>query len=106
MIIVLLDKVYLYVKDPNEAKYLYLIKTFEKHGIENLKNLKAFIEYLNNMQHVYKNIEEYNPGKKCNVLKVFDDMTADMISNKNLNQIVFELFIIGTKLSISTAFIL
>ena len=44
---------------------------------------KAFIEYLNDMQDVYKNIEEYNPGKKRKVLIVFDDMIADMYGNNN-----------------------
>ena len=34
------------------------------------------------MQDVYKNIEEYNPGKKYKVLIVFDDMIADTINNK------------------------
>ena len=34
------------------------------------------------MQAVYKNIEEYNLGKKCKVIIVFDDMIAGMISNK------------------------
>ena len=50
------------------------------------------------MQVVYKNIEEYNPGKKGKVLIVFDDMIADMINNKKLNSIVTELFIRGRKL--------
>ena len=35
------------------------------------------------MQDVYKNIEEYNLGKKRKVLKVFEYMIADMINNKN-----------------------
>ena len=47
------------------------------------------------MQDVYKNINEYNPGKKCKILIVFDDMIADIINNKNLNSIVTELFIRG-----------
>ena len=34
------------------------------------------------MHDVYKNIEEHNPSRKCNVLIVFDDMIADMICNK------------------------
>ena len=34
------------------------------------------------MQAVYKNIEDYNPGKKRKTLIVFDDMIADMINNK------------------------
>ena len=57
------------------------------------------------MQDVYKNIEEYNLGKKRKVLIVFDDMIADMISNKKLNPIVTELFIRGGKLNISVVFI-
>ena len=57
------------------------------------------------MEDVYKNIEECNPGTKCYVLTVFDDMIADMISNKNLDQIVIELYIRGRRLNIFTAFI-
>ena len=43
--------------------------------------LKSHIDM--NTQDVYENIEEYNLGKKTKVLIVFDDMVADMISNKN-----------------------
>ena len=35
------------------------------------------------MQYFYKNIEEYNPDRECNVLIVFDDVIADTSSNKN-----------------------
>ena len=41
----------------------------------------------------YKNIEEYNSNKKGKILIVFDDMIADMLSNKKLNPIVTELVI-------------
>ena len=51
-----------------------------------------------------KNIEEYNPNKKRKILIVFDDMIADMLSNKKLNPIVTELFIRGRKLNISLVF--
>ena len=54
------------------------------------------------MDDIYKNIEEYNPNK---ILIVFDDMVADMLSNKKLNLIVTELFIRGRKLNISLVFI-
>ena len=54
---------------------------------------KAFIEYSNDMKNIYKNIEEYNLNKKRKILIVFDDMIADMLSNKKLNPIVTELFI-------------
>ena len=57
------------------------------------------------MQDVYKNIEECNPRKKRKKLIVFNDMIADLISNKKLNSIVSELFIRGRKLSISLVFI-
>ena len=40
------------------------------------------------MQDVYKNIEDYNPGKKYKVLIVLDDMIADMINNKNYSIIL------------------
>ena len=64
------------------------------------------MEYSNDMQDVYKNIEHYNPGKERRVLIVFDDMIADMINNKKLNPIVTELFIRGKeKLNISIVFI-
>ena len=53
------------------------------------------------MDDIYKNIEEYNPNKKRKILIVFDDMIADMLSNKKLNAVVTELFIRGKKLSIS-----
>ena len=55
------------------------------------------------MQDVYKNIEEYNRSKKCYVLIIFDDMIADMISNKKLSPIVIKLFITGRKINISLA---
>ena len=40
------------------------------------------------MQGVFTNIDEYNLGKKRKVLIVFDDVIANMISNKKLNSIV------------------
>ena len=63
------------------------------------------MEYSNDMQDVYKNIEDYNPIKKRKILIVFDDMIADMINNNKLNPIVTELFIRGRKFKISIAFI-
>ena len=57
------------------------------------------------MGNFYKNIEEYNPNKKCKILIVFDDMIADMLNNKKRNLVVTELFIRGRKLNISLVFI-
>ena len=61
------------------------------------KQTKVFIEYSNDMDDIYKNIEEYNPNKKVKILTALDDMIADMVSNKKLNPIVSEIFIKGTK---------
>ena len=74
-------------------------------GSKHYDDLKAFIEYSNDMQDIYKNIHEYNLGKKRKVLIVFDDMNADMINNKKLNPVVSELFIRQRKLNISIVFI-
>ena len=65
-----------------------------------MSNSKAFIEYSNDMDDVYKNIEEYNPNKKRKILIVFDDIIADMVCNKKLNPIVTQLVIRGRKLNI------
>ena len=59
-----IDKIYLYAKDLYETKYQYLIKKCKKVGLDNFNEPKAFTEYSNDMQDVYKNIEEYNLGKK------------------------------------------
>ena len=100
-----IDKIYLYSKDPYEAKYQYLINKRERVSINYFNDPKAFIDYSNDMHDVYKNIDEYNPDKENKMLIVFDDMIADMIHNKKLNSIVTELFIRGRKLNISIAFI-
>ena len=50
--------------------------------------LKPLLNTQNNMDDIYKNIEEYNPNKKHKILIVVDDMITDMLSNKKLNTIV------------------
>ena len=100
-----IDKIYLYAKDPYEAKYQFLINKRESTGLKNFNDLKPFIEYSNDMQDVYKNNDEHNIDKERKILIVFDDIIADMINNKKLNSIVAELFIRGRKLNISLIFI-
>ena len=99
-----IDKIYLYAKDPYKAKYQYLSNKREKVGLSHYDDPKAFIEYANEIQYVYKSIEEYNLGKNQKILIVFDDMIADMISNKKLNPVISELFISGRTLNISIIF--
>ena len=83
-----IDKIYLYAKDQYEAKYQYLINIRESAGLNHLNDPKAFIVYSNNMQDIYKDIDEHNVDKERKILIVFDDMIANMINNKKLNSIV------------------
>ena len=80
-----IDKIYLYAKDPFETRYQYLSNKREEVGLNHYDDPKAFMEYSNDTQDVYKTIEDYNPRKNRKVLIVFDDMIADMINNKKLN---------------------
>ena len=90
-----IDKIYLYAKDPYEAKYQFLTNKRKSRGAKYFNDPKAFIEYSNDMQDVYENIDEYNLDKERKILIVFDDMTADMINNKKINSVLTELFIRG-----------
>ena len=49
-----IDKIYLYAKDPYEAKYQYLINKREKVGLYHFNDPKAFIECSNDMQDFIK----------------------------------------------------
>ena len=100
-----IDKIYLYVKDPYEAKYQYLLSKREKVEVDHFNDPKAFIGYSNDMQDVYKNIEDCNTDKKGKVVIILDDMIADINDNKKLNPIVTDLLIKGRKLNISIVFI-
>ena len=59
-----IDKIYLYTKDPYEKKYQYLINKREKVGLNHFSDPKAFMEYSNDMQDVYKNIGRLQSNKK------------------------------------------
>ena len=100
-----IDKIYLYAKNPYEAKYQFLINQREITGLKHFLDPKAFIDHSNDMQDVYKKIKEYNADKERKILIVFDDVTADMINNKKLNSVVTNLFIRDRKLNISLVFI-
>ena len=63
-----IDKIYLYAKDRYETKYKFLIKNRESTRLKHFNDPKVFIEFSNDMQDIYKNIEEYHTGKKRNIL--------------------------------------
>ena len=100
-----IDKIYLYAKDLNKPKYEYLIKNHKNTGIKHLNDPNAFIECSNTMDDVYENINDYNPIRKRKKLIVFDDMIADIMTNKKFQAIIKELFIRCRKLNISLVFI-
>ena len=93
-----IGQIYLYAKEGKyEGKYQFLIKKRESSGLQSFNDSKAFIEYSNDIDDIYKNIEEYNPNKERKILIVFD-IIADMLNNKRLNPIVTESFIRNRKL--------
>ena len=89
------DKIYLYAKDLFEPKYQLLINQREGTDLKYLNNSKACIVSSNDMDDIYKNIEEFNPNKKQKILLAFDDIITDMLSNKDLNPLGTELFVRG-----------
>ena len=66
---------------------------------------KGFLEYSNDIDDIYENIDEYKLNKKCKILIIFD-MIAGMFSNKKLQPIVTELFKRRSKINISHVFII
>ena len=93
-------------RDLSEHKYEYLIKKREDAGIKHLNNPNAFIKCSNTMDNVSENINNYNPIRKRKKLIVFDDMIADIMTNKKFQAIVIELFIRSRKLNISLVFVI
>ena len=63
-------------------KYHFLINKWESTGLKYLNDSKAFMEYSNYMDDIYKNHEDYNLNKKQKILIASDNMIADMLSNK------------------------
>ena len=88
-----IDKICLYAKVLSERKYEYLIKNHKNVGIKHLNDSNAFIECSNTMDDVYENIDDYNPSRKIKNLIVFDDIIADIMTNKKFQAVVKELLI-------------
>ena len=95
----------MYAKDLNEPKYEFLTKNCEDAGIKHFNDPNAFIECSNTMDDDYENIDEYKPNRKTKILIAFDDMIADIMTNKKYQVITKELFIRCRKLNFSLAFI-
>ena len=68
----------------------FIVDKLNSAGLKHFNDSKTFIKYSNDMNDIYKNIEEYSSNKKREIRFAFDDMVADMLSNKKLNSIVTE----------------
>ena len=90
------------IKNPRTQ---FLIKKREVAGTIHLGDPNAFIECSDTTDDVYQNIDDYNPSRKGKILIVFDDMIADIMTNKKFQVIIKELFIRCRKLNISLVFI-
>ena len=55
----------------NEAKYRFVIKKCEDVGTKHFNDSKAFIEYSDDVNHIYKNIEEYSTIKRMQNINCF-----------------------------------
>ena len=82
-----------------------MIKKPKDGGIKYCNDPNTFIECSNRMDDVYQNIDDFNPSRKIKILIVFDDMIADIMTNKKFQVIIKELFITSRKVSISLVFI-
>ena len=83
----------MYAKDPYEAKYQLLINKRERVSLKHYNDYKAFIQYSNDMDDIYENIDKCNLNKEYKICIAFDNMIAYKFSNKkksiNNNRIVY-----------------
>ena len=100
-----IDKIYLYARDLSKPKYELLIKKREDVGIKHVNYSKAFIECSNTMDDIYEKINDYSSIRKRKKIIVFDDMIANIMTNRRFQAITKELFIRCRKLNISLVFI-
>ena len=82
-----------------------MITKREDVGIKHLNNPSTFIECSNTMDDVYNNMNDYNSNRRRKILIVFDDMIADIMTNRTFQAIIKELLIRCRKLNISLVFI-
>ena len=79
-----IDKMYLYAKYLSEPKHEFLIKKRQDTGAKHFSNVNVFIECSNTMDGIYENIVDYNSSRKRKILILFDDMIADIMTNKKI----------------------
>ena len=70
-----------------------MIKKWKNVGIKHCNDPNALIQCSNTMDNVYENINDYNPSRKRKFLIAFDEMIADIMTNKKFQAIIKELLI-------------
>ena len=65
-----------------------LLKVLKGAGLNHYNDSDAFIEYSNDMNDIYKNIDHYYLNNTRKVLFVFDNMIADIIRGTKLNSLL------------------
>ena len=70
-----------------------LQRKYEELVLKILKDQEIFKEYSNDVNDVYRSIGKYNPEKKREVLRAFDDIITDLISNKKRHLVVTKLLL-------------
>ena len=80
---------YMHAKDPSEGKYQLLINKREDVGLKHYNDSKAFIEYSNNMDGIYEDIDEYRLNKERKMLILFDDVIADITINLSRHEQIY-----------------
>ena len=83
-----IDKSYLYAKYLSKPKYEFLIRKCDDVRIKYCNDPNAFIECSNTMDDFYENINDYNPNRKRKTFIVFDDMNANIMTNKTFQAII------------------
>ena len=97
------DKIYLYAKDLSELKYECLINNRKNAGVKHFNDPTVFIEYSNDKNDAFINIDDYNKQKKQKVLIIFDDMITYIMSDKKSKAIIKN-FLFDTENSIFLSF--
>ena len=98
-----IGKSYLYAKDLSEHEVF--IKKRENAGIKYYNDPSVFIECEGTMDDINENIDDDNSNRKIKILIAFDDLIADIMTNKKFHAKIEELFERCRKLNISLAFI-
>ena len=83
-----------------------LINKCELPVRKHFNDSRTSIEYSNDIDDIYQNMEGYNRNEKWKILIIFNNNIADVHSNKKLNPIVTDFFIRGRKLNIILLFLL